>query len=146
MRVFIAGVMQGVRTDHLIDDQDYRLRIAATLQESVPGVEIVDPWLLNPNSVYYETERARETFLAMTDAAAEADVLIAYLPRPSMGTAMEMWSAFRAGRHIIAVTPMRHHWAIRFTANQIYPDLESLLEYIQSGRFARLVDSAPAAD
>jgi hypothetical protein len=138
MRVFLAGVMQGARTDHLIDDQDYRLRIALALREHVAGVEIVDPWLLNPESVFYETDRARDTFLEMTAAAAEADVLIAYLPTASMGTAMEMWSAFRAGRHIIAVTPMRHHWAIRFTANEIYPDLDSLLQYIQSGHFARL--------
>jgi hypothetical protein len=146
MRVFIAGVMQGTRTDHLIDDQDYRQRIAAALAASVPGVAITDPWALNPDSVNYEAEQARHTFLTMTAAAAEADVLIAYLPKPSMGTAMEMWSAFQAGRYIIAVTPLLHHWAIRFTANEIFPDLESLLAYIESGRFTALFDTAPPAD
>jgi hypothetical protein len=146
MRVFIAGVMQGVRSDHLIDDQDYRVQITQALEKNLPGVAITDPWALNPGSYDYEADRARRTFLTMTTAAAEADVLIAYLPRPSMGTAMEMWSAFQAGKYIIAVTPLLHHWAIRFTANEIFPDLESLLTYIHSGRFARLFDTTPSPD
>ena len=151
MRVFLAGVMQGIRTDNQIDDQTYRQRIAAALSQHAPGVQITDPWALNPNSVQYDEARARHTFLTMTRKAKESDLLIAYLPRPSMGTAMEMWEAFNAGLYIIAVTPYVHHWAVRFTANEILPDLETLLAEIENGRIPQLlhqrtVDAPSIAD
>lgn len=134
MHVFIAGVMQGERRDDQIDSQSYRLRIAEALRNHVPGVTITDPWALHPDSVRYDADMARHTFLNMTRRAAEVDLLIAYLPNLSMGTAMEMWQAHQAGVHIIAVTPFIHHWAIRFTADEILPDLESLIAHIEAGR------------
>ncbi len=134
MHVFIAGVIQGERRDREVENQTYRERITAVLQQRFPDITITDPWALNPGSMAYSDEQARQTFLAMTQRAAEADLLIAYLPTISMGTAMEMWQAYQAGRYIVAVTPFVHHWAIRFTANQILPDLESLLEWLENGR------------
>jgi hypothetical protein len=139
MHVFIAGAMQGVRTDHLIDSQDYRSLITEALQKHVPEVKITDPFAHHPESVTYTQDQARQTFRHYTAAAADVDVLIAYLPCMSMGTAMEMWSAFCAGRYIIAVTPFVHHWAILATANEILPDLDALMSYIESGRLGKVL-------
>ena len=86
MHVFIAGIMQGSRHDHLIDSQDYRDRISKALQAQVPGVKISDPFALHPGSVDYGPELVRETFESLTSLAGEADVLIAFLPKASMGT------------------------------------------------------------
>lgn len=135
LRVFIAGVMQSNRQDRLIDDQNYRLKIAAALKKRIPDVKIIDPWAENQNSMHYGEEQARHTFLSMTVKASEADLLIAYLPQPSMGTAMEMWQAYQANTTIIAVTPFVHHWAIRFTASQILPNLDALFALLENGRF-----------
>lgn len=146
MHVFIAGVMQGERRDDQIDDQGYRVRIASALKERIPGVKISDPWALNPDSVNYDEEKARQTFLTMTKLAGEADLLIAYLPCVSMGTAMEMWEAAQNGTCIIAITPFVHHWAIRFTADEILPDLDSLLAVIENGRLSQLLESASRVD
>jgi len=144
LRVFLAGVMQGTRRDHLIDDQHYRLRLTALLQELLPGVEIIDPWALNPGSIHYDDGQARHTFLTMTRRAAEADLLVAYLPRPSMGTAMEMWQAHEAGVAIVAITPFVHHWAVRHTAREIVPDLESFEGFVRDGRLQQLLaESTP---
>ena len=134
MHVFIAGVMQAERLDNQIVSQDYRARISQVLKSTMPDVTITDPFALNPGSVNYDTERARHTFLTMTKKAAEADLLIAYLPQVSMGTAMEIWEAYQAGAYIIAITPHIHHWAIRFTTNEILPDLDSLEVMIGNGR------------
>lgn len=139
MHVFIAGVMQAERLDDQIVSQDYRARITQALLATMPDVEITDPFALNPNSVNYDNERARHTFLSMTKKAAEVDLLIAYLPKVSMGTAMEMWEAFQAGAYIVAVTPHIHHWAIRFTTNEILPDLNSLEEMIGNGRLHQIM-------
>ncbi|MDV7392209.1 hypothetical protein RZS08_12675, partial [Arthrospira platensis SPKY1] len=62
------------------------------------------------------------------------------------GTAMEMWQAYQAHAYIIAVTPFVHHWAVRFTANEILPDLESLLAAIADGRIQRLLNARRQVD
>ena len=91
MRVFIAGIMQGSRTDDRVEDQGYRSRITQVLREHLAEVEIVDPWALHPDSEGYDVERARETFMNMCALAGQVDVLVAFLPEASMGTAVEMW-------------------------------------------------------
>jgi nucleoside 2-deoxyribosyltransferase len=139
MQVFIAGVMQGSRLDHRIDDQDYRLQISRALEKHYPGVRIIDPWALHPNSVEYDLTTLQQTFLDNTALVDDADLLIAYLPQASMGTAIEMWTAFHAQKPIIAVTPLRHNWVVRLTAKEILPDLDTLLRYISSGRLATLM-------
>ncbi len=152
MRVFIAGVMQADRTDRFIEAQDYRSKITAALQQQLPGVQVLDPFALHPNSVEYDDEQARETFLSLTKLAGTVDLLIAYLPKPSMGTAMEMWQAHQSQAYIVAVTPFVHHWAVRFTANEVLPDLETLLAHIENGRIPHIlqsrtrVDAYPVAD
>ena len=73
MHIFIAGVMQGARLDDQIHEQDYRLSIARSLKDHIPEAQITDPWALNPNSVDYDEDRARETFLTMTAMAGEAE-------------------------------------------------------------------------
>lgn len=143
LRVFIAGVMQANRRDPSMESQDYRLLLSEALRRHIPNVQLIDPWAENPNSLEYTEEQARHTFVTMTNMASEADLLIAYLPLPSMGTAMEMWQAYQANTYIIAVTPFVHHWAIRFTANEILPDLESLIGWLENGRFQQEI--VPAA-
>ncbi len=146
MHVFIAGIMQGERRDDQIDSQNYRLLITEALKQHVPDVQITDPWAMNPNSVNYTEEQARHTFLTLTEKAAEVDLLIAYLPQASMGTAMEMWQAYQAGVPIIAVTPLRHHWAVRFTAAEIVPDLDSLIEMLGNGRLTQILSQSTRVD
>lgn len=137
LHVFIAGIMQATRLDDQIESQNYRLQISNALKKQLPQIRITDPWALNPNSVAYDEARARQTFLTNTNRAGEADLLIAYLPQPSMGTAMEMWEAFKGGAYIIAITPYKHHWSVRFTAQEIWPDLESFIGLLENGRFTQ---------
>ena len=141
MRVFIAGIMQGSRLDEMIDAQDYRHQITAALQTHLPEVSVTDPYALHPESVDYDSGTARKTFSEMTSMAAEADVLIAFLPQASMGTAIEMWTAYQARKPVIAVTPLIHNWVVLTTASAVLPDMESLLAYIADGGLGRLVES-----
>jgi hypothetical protein len=139
MHVFIAGVMQGRRLDDQVDDQNYRLQISNALQKHMPEADVSDPWAMNPGSVYFDEARARKVFYDMTALAGTADLLIAYLPTVSMGTAMEMWQARQSDAYIVAVTPHVHQWAIRFTADEIVPDLDTLLTQIENGTFSRIL-------
>ena len=139
MKVFIGGIMQGQRGDDQIDSQAYRVQITQAFQKQAPDIGIIDPWALNPDSVNYDADKARNTFITMTRKVQEAHLMIAYLPRMSMGTAMEMWEAYNSGIYIVAVSPYIHHWAIRFTANEILPDLETLIAEIENGRLPQLI-------
>ena len=141
MRIFIAGIMQGNRSDRFIDDQSYRTHITEVFQSYLPEAQIIDPFALHPYSVDYDEDKARHTFLGLTRQAGQVDLLIAYLPKASMGTAMEMWQAYQNNTYIIAVTPLLHNWAIRFTAHEILPDLDTLIVDIKNGRIAHILET-----
>ena len=98
MRIFIGGVMQASITGKGIVSQDYRRQIAEALLARWPEVEIVDPFEQHPTSVEYDDARAKETLFASLAYAAASDLLIAYVPTASMGTALEMYVAHRARR------------------------------------------------
>jgi nucleoside 2-deoxyribosyltransferase len=141
MQIFIAGIMQGARSDHLIDDQTYRVQITHAINAHLPEAHVYDPWALSPGSVDFDSETARNTFHTHLQQVENADALIAYLPRASMGTAMEMWQAYQNNVPILAVSPMQHHWAIRFTAHEVLPDLDSLMAYIAGGKLHTFVQN-----
>jgi hypothetical protein len=135
-RVFIGGIMQGSIQEMAIHGQNYRARIADLVRERYPGVEIVDPFELHPNSVTYDRQTAIETFLAMLDEAAGADVLIAYLPQASLGTAAEIWRAYAAGVPVYVLSPMVHNWMLWATATRILDDWEAFEAFIAEGGLA----------
>jgi hypothetical protein len=135
-RVFIGGIMQGSMQKMAIHGQDYRARIAGLVRQHYPGVEIVDPFQLHPNSVDYDRAQAKETFLAMLDEAAAADALIAYLPKASLGTAAEIWRAYTAGKPVYVLSPMVHNWMLWVTATRILKDWEAFEAFVAQGGLA----------
>ena len=135
LRVFFSGIMQAIREDDQIEDQHYRVRLRDAFQTCIPDVQITDPWAENPDSVNYGEEQARHTFLSLVRRASEVDLLVAYIPVASMGSAMEMWQAFENDVYVITISPMEHHWAVRFTSHEIFADLDSFLTLLENGRF-----------
>jgi hypothetical protein len=140
MRVFIGGVMQGSTAGREISDQGYRTRIASALKARWPGLEVIDPFELHPTSVDYDDESAKTTLFGMIDLAASSDLVIAYLPTASMGTALEMWAAYRAGVPVLTISPLASNWVVRTLSRRVVPDVESFLaEVAGAGSPAHLV-------
>lgn len=140
MQVFIAGIMQGSRMDRYIDAQDYRRIISETLQEHRAGVEIVDPNELHPNGVDYDDEMARATLLEMANLAAQADLVVAYVPQASMGTALEMWKAFEANVPLVTISPMAANWVIKHLSSVVLPDLDAFRQWVADGGVDKLAN------
>jgi hypothetical protein len=140
MHLFIGGIMQGSKREMAVHDQDYRDRIAAIVHRHHPDIEIVDPLKLHPDSVGYTQERAVETFLAMLDRAASADMLVAYLPEASMGTALEIWRARQAGKPVFVISPMANNWMLWATATRIFPDIDAFSAFVADGSLVPYVD------
>lgn len=140
MRVFIAGIMQGSRLDRYIDEQEYRRVIAEAILAHVPSVEIVDPNGLHPNGVDYDDVLAKQTLLEMAELAGQADLVVAYAPRASMGTALEMWKAFEAGVPLITISPMAANWVVKHLSDVLLPDLEAFCLWIADGKLDKLLN------
>ena len=139
MRLFIGGIMQGSKCEMGVHNQDYREQIAAIVRRYHPQVQIVDPFQLYPDSVNYARERAVETFLASLDEAASADIMVAYLPEASMGTALEIWRAFEAGKPVFAISPLANNWMLWATTAHIFKDVETFAAFVAAGGLAPYV-------
>jgi len=137
--VFVAGIIQGSLRDTSIHEQSYRDRIVGLLRARLPGVEVYCPVENYPNSLAFGDDAARDTFFGLMERAARADVLVAYSPEASMGTAIEMWQAHRHGRLVVAISPMRANWVIRFLSNVVLPDIEAFERYVDDGELDALM-------
>lgn len=140
-RIFVAGIIQGSLQDRSIHEQSYRERIVGLLRRAVPGVEVYCPIENYPNSLEFPDEEARQTFLGLMRQAGKADVLVAYVPEASMGTAIEMWQAHGRGRPIVTISPMSANWTVRFLSTVLLPDVEAFERYVQGGELAALLAS-----
>lgn len=146
MRFFIAGIIQGSRTDISIHDQGYREAIGAIIRSRFPEAEIVDPLELHPDAgMNYGPEKARQTLLEMAQEAAKADVLIAYVPEASMGTAVEMWQAYQHGKPVLTISPLAENWVVKFLSARVFPSLGAFESFVAGGELDRLLQEVKAA-
>jgi hypothetical protein len=139
MRFFLAGIMQGSHLAAAIHHQGYRQRIKQLLAAHFPGAELYDPLADHAESLSYDDQRGRDVFFHHCHLCREVDVVLAYLPEASMGTAIEMWEAYRHGRAVIAISPMAHNWAVKFLSHAVYADLESFAQALASGAVAERI-------
>jgi hypothetical protein len=127
MRIFIGGVMQASNHGKGIVDQGYRQQIAGAIQARWPEIEVIDPFSLHPNSVEYDDASARETLFAMVNLAATSDLVIAYVPTASMGTALEMYAAYQRGVPVLTISPLATNWVVIVLSRRVFPDLPGFL-------------------
>ncbi len=144
MRIFLAGIMQGSRTDTALHDQGYRTRITHLLDEHLSEADVYDPLADHGESVSYDDEQGREVFMHHNRMCAEVDVLLAVVGEASMGTAIEMWQAHRHRRVVVTVSRMVHNWSVKFLSDILYADEEALERAVVDGSFARRVGEVMA--
>lgn len=132
-KLFLAGIMQGSRLDNAIHSQDYRRTIRDALRRRYPDVELFCPFEMHPNSVSYDDEKGKRTFLDSVQVAAESDGVIAYVPEASMGTAIEIWEAYRAGKPIWVISPLATNWVIRFFSTRVFRDIDEFVAFVSAG-------------
>lgn len=142
LRFFIAGIMQGSNSDASIHDQSYRKAIGTVIRRRFPEAEIIDPLELHPDAgVNYEPDEAKQALLEMAQEAAQADVLVAYVPEASMGTAVEMWQAYQSGKPILTISSLDENWVVRFLSARVFPSLEAFESFVAEGELDRLLQS-----
>ena len=141
MRFFVAGIMQGSLAEEGIHDQSYRVAIGSAIKTRFAEAEIIDPIELHPDAgLNYGPEEAKRVLLELAEEAARADVLIAYVPEASMGTAVEMWQAYRAGKPIFTISPLAENWVIRFLSTRVFPSLGDFESFVAEGELEKLLE------
>jgi hypothetical protein len=142
--VFLAGVIQGSQQGKLIDSQDYRTKLQAIFAEKLPALNVYCPYQNHSSSVKYDDEQGRKVFLDHLEMAKNAQLLIAYLPEASLGTAVEIWECHKAAVPIVAISPMAHNWVLRFFTDTILPDLDAFARWLTPQTYADLLKSHKA--
>jgi hypothetical protein len=100
----------------------------------------VDPNELHPDGVDYDDARAKTTLLEMAELASKADLVVAYAPRASMGTAIEMWEAFRAGAPVVTISLMSANWVVKHLSSVVLPDLRAFRAWVANGGLDKVAD------
>jgi len=139
VRIFLAGIIQGSLVEATVHGQDYRERIKGLLAEHLPQADVYDPVANHTNSIEYDDVTGREVFFRHNAMCREVDVLLAFAPEASMGTAVEMWEAYQHGAAVIAISPLKHNWAIKFLSHAIYVDVEEFEAALESGEVERQI-------
>jgi hypothetical protein len=133
MRFFLAGIMQGSLTEPTLHAQDYRGHLKQLIEAHFPEADVYDPLADHADSIDYDETTGRDVFFGHNLMCREVDVLIAFVPEASMGTAIEMWEAHQHGAAVFAISPMIHNWAVRFLSHEIFETLEACEEAVENG-------------
>ena len=133
MKIFIAGVMQGNRNDNKIYSQNYRKEIADILSPIIPDLDIVDPDITDPDRLNYTNEQAAEMFFRYSFMAGTVDLLVSYIPEASMGSAVEMWEAWKNKIPVITISPLKLNWVVKLLSAKVYPTIEDFKKACEEG-------------
>ena len=139
MRIFLAGIMQGSHRMAVLHDQQYRGRLRELLVAHLPEADVYDPLADHPKSLEYGDDKGRDVFFFHNRLCREVDVVLAFVPEATMGTAIEMWEAHTHGRLVVTISPLTHNWAVRFLSNIVYASEEQFEVELISGALARRI-------
>jgi hypothetical protein len=139
MRFFLAGIMQGSHTGASLHDQEYRSHIQQLVEAYFPQADVYDPRANHADSLSYDDTTGRSVFFQHNVMCRKVDVLLAFVPEASMGTAIEMWEGYQHGAAVIAISPLKHNWAIKFLSHAIYADMPEFEAAVKSGEVAECI-------
>jgi len=146
MRFFLAGIMQGSLVEATVHDQDYREHLKELLAEHFPEADVYDPRANHTNSIEYDETTGRQVFFDHNEMCRKIDVLLAFVPEASMGTAIEMWEAYQHGAAVITISPLKHNWAIKFLSHAIYDGVEEFEKALAGGQMWAEIERVIGAD
>ena len=133
MRIFLSGIIQGSRRGKNIHTQDYRSTLKSLLARYADGADVICPIDLHPNSVDYDDAMARQTFEDMVRQACASDLVVAYLPEASMGTAVEIWQAHQSGVPVLTISHLAENWVIMLASKRVFATIEAFESYLAAG-------------
>jgi len=142
MKIFFAGIIQGSYPGSEYFAQDYRVRVREIISRDNSAFQIYDPVEVHADFVDYDDEAVRLTFFKHLDIIASCDLLLAYLPEASMGTAIEMWHAWHNNVPVISISPMAANWVIRLFSQRNFHGIEEFERFVTADGLSEFVRHA----
>lgn len=140
MVFFLSGIIQGSLPGKNIHKQDYRKEIKELLKKHFHGAHIYCPVENYPGSPDYDDVKGKDIFFNLLRKASEVDVLVAFLPEASMGTAIEMWEAYKRENVILCISPLINNWVVKYLCTAIFEDIAEFDNYIREGKLNKLLE------
>lgn len=140
MKIFFAGIIQGSKKSDTVHSQEYRSRLKRIIKDSHPGIEIFDPVDGHEQSIRYDDNAAREVFFGHLEIIHSCDLLIAFLPEASMGTAIEMREAYEKKIPIITISPMASNWVVRLLSSRNFETVSEFEKFVNENDISEVVD------
>ncbi len=139
--------MQGSIRDVSLHDQNYRSLLKNALLKAFPASEVYDPLERNQDSLFYTYEYGKTVFLNHNKmCGTEIDALIAYVPEASMGSAIEIWEAWKNNKFVAVISPMKSNWVVKYLSDVIYETIEDFLKDLENGTIRQLISGRISLD
>ena len=142
MNIFLAGIIQGSIAEAKIHSQDWREPIKQAIARCLPQAEVYCHYTQHPNSITYGLDEIKATLADGIARAAACDVLVAYVPSASMGTAVEIYEAARAGAVVLTISPMIANWVLRAYSDRLLATVEEFEAFLAAGGLTQLLARA----
>ncbi len=139
MKIFLAGIIQGSMVEAVIHNQDWREPIKQALARCWPQCDVYCHYTQHPDSISYELPEIVSTLADGIDRAGQCDILVAYLPSASMGTAIEMYEAARHNAVVLTITPLAANWVVRAYSDKIFPTVQAFEDFLSSDELPQLL-------
>ena len=131
-KIFLAGIIQGSKKGRVLHNQNYRGNLKSILKRYFPKAKIVDPVEVHPSSAYYQFQKGKRVFHQSIEDCCNSDLMIAYVPEASMGTAIEMWECYKRRIPVWIISPLKENWAVKFLSSKIFKDFCDLETYVKN--------------
>ncbi len=141
MKIFFGGIIQGSSQGRDIFSQDYRDKIKKVLREKYPDIVIFDPFESHNDSIDYNDDQAKKTFFKHLEIIKLSDLMLAYLPKASMGTAIEIWQAYHDRIPVLTISPMTTNWIIRLFSGKNFETVEAFEKFVHRNDLNMLFSS-----
>ena len=139
MNIFLAGIIQGSIAEPRIHSQDWREPIKQAIVRHVPGAEVYCHYTQHPNSIAYGLDEIKATLADGLARAGACDVLVAYVPSASMGTAIEIYQAARGGAVVLTISPMTANWVLRGYSDRLFTTVEEFEAFLAASGLTELL-------
>lgn len=133
MKVYLSGIVHGSQQDNTVYDQEYREQIRKILADKYRDVTISSPVEELDQDSLRKRDTAETAFFSQIEEALTSDLVVAYLPAASMGSAIEIWEAYKNSKPIVVISPLQENWTVRFLSTRSCPDLEAFGNMVARG-------------
>lgn len=133
--IYITGIQRGSKKE--LHPQTYRKQIIDAIRETWDSATLQCPTIDESRDKEEQLKDTVKEFEQRLSLLKKANIIVAYIPEASMGSAIELYNASLRGKYVVTISPMRSNRIIRLFSHDIYDSVESFINACQVGKFKK---------